>query len=261
MNSIPLVPVTMINPPWDEAIEAAQKITPPPDTAISSAHAASHKYAKAIWLCSCHWLYKLKWNRQHKIPFGVKGSKPLEPLGWLLWSLLELCKEVHSYPCNQTKTYSHASEWFGQISHEIRELYLWNGNKSEILQKLRQDLKKLKACENPYSLEKNPHLYRLVAMSLKLAANPQYPEFEQVYLRSEGKKKGRCIKHPGFIQALSTWATEVDRNPNLVTYFVKEPSTGNKVTNPQLIRYHNKSELPTPLEIPTIRPKNRRSKK
>lgn len=261
MSSITLVPVTLLDPPWDEAIEAAQKITPPPDTAISSAHAASYEYALAIWHCSMHWLYKLKWNRQHKIPFGAKCTKPMEPFGWLLWSLLELCKEAHWYGCDETKTYNHASEWFSLTSQEIRKLYLWNGNKSEILQKLRQHLKILKDCKNPYSLEENPHLYRLVAMSLKLAANPQLSEFERVYLRSKGKKNGNNLIHPGFIEALSTWATEVDRNPNLVTYFVKEPSTSSNARNPQLIRYHKKAELPTPLEIPTTRQKNRRSKK
>jgi hypothetical protein len=213
---IPVVPTEIIPPPWDEAIEIAKKITPSSDAAISSAHAALHRYAQASWECSFHWFIKLKWNRKHKIPFANEWSKLLEPVGWLLYSLLELCKEAHCQSCEETKNYNHASEWFSLICPEILDRYFFD-SKSQCLRKLREDLKVLKDCEegfkNPYSIEENLHLHRLFTVCINLTINK--PQFEKDYLRSKGTKKGKRYVPPGFIQALSTWATELDRNPDL----------------------------------------------
>jgi len=247
---IPVVPTEIIPPPWDKAIEIAKKITPSSDTAISSTHAALHQRAQAYWECSFHWLYKLKWNRSHKIPFGNECIKQSETMGWLLWSLLELCKEVHLYPCVETKNYNHASDWFSLISQEIPDRFFFN-RKSQYLRRLREDLKKLKDGKNPYSIEENLHFHRLVTVCLKLA---KITEFEKTYLRSKGIKTGRHRIPPGFIQALSTLATELDRNPDIVTYFIKESPTDNKVTRFELFCYHQKAEIPLPLEIPTRKP-------
>ena len=262
-GDIPLVPTEIISPPWDKAIETAKKITLSPDTAISDAHAALHRYAQASWECSFHWLYKLKWNRKHKIPFGDVCTEVSEPVGWLLWSLLELCKEVHLYSCMETKNYNHASEWFSLICQEILDRYFFDG-KSQNLQKLRKDLKALKYSrkefQNPYSTEENLHLHRLATVCRKLATDT---EFNKIYLRSKGIKVGRHLTPPGFIQALSTWATELDQNHDIVTYRVKESSTGNKATRDKLVRYYKKAELPTSLEIPTRKPtkKSKKTKK
>lgn len=252
---IPVVPTEIIPPPWDEAIEIAKKITLPPEAAISDAHAAFYRYAQASWECSFHWLYKLKWKRNHKIPFGNECTKQLEPVGWLLWSLLELCKEVHTYRRVETKKYKHASDWFLLISKEILDRYFFD-EKSQCLRKLREDLKALKDNKNPYSIEENLHLHRLATVCCEFANDKKSkPEFGRTYLRSRGIKKGRHRIPPGFIQALSTWATELAQNPDIVTYSVKKSSTGSKVTNFRLFRCHKKAELPTDLEIPLKKPK------
>jgi hypothetical protein len=168
---------------------------------------------------------------------------------------LELCKEVHSYRCVETKNYNHASDWFLLISQEILDRYFFD-EKSQCLQKLREDLKALKDTKNPYSIEENLHLHRLATVCCKFANDSKgKPEFGRTYLRSRGIKKGRHRIPPGFIQALSTWATELAQNPDIVTYSVKEFSTSSKVTNFRLLRCHKKAELPTTLEIPLKKPK------
>ncbi len=261
---IPLVPTENIPHPWGKAIEIAKKITLPPEAAISKAYAALYKYAQANWECSFHWLYKLKWKHKHKIPsFGDVCTEVSEPVGWLLWSLLELCEEVHRRHCVETKNYNHASDRFPLICQEILCRYFFD-EKSQGLQKLRKDLKALKNSEeefqNPYSTEENLHLHRLATVCRKLATDW---EFERTYLRSRGMKIGRHPTPPGFIQALSTWATELDQNPEIVTYRVEEFSTGNKATRYKLFRYYKKAKLSTPLEIPqeNQQKKSKKSKK
>jgi hypothetical protein len=249
---IPLVPTENIPPPWNKAIEIAKKITLPPEAAISDDCAAFYRRAQATWECWFHWLYKLKWNRSHNIPFGNECTKPLEPAGWLLWSLLELCDKVHAHPCPETKNYNHACDWFSSISQEILYRYFFDG-KSQGLQKLREDLKVLKTSKSPYSIKENLHFHRLFTASFELARDYK-TKFEKTYLRSRGMKKGKHRTPPGFIQALSTYATELDRNPDLVTYCIKEVSPGSKTTKYKFVCYHEKAEIPVPLEIPTRKP-------
>jgi hypothetical protein len=255
---IPLVPTKLIQPPWNEAIEIAKKIILPPEAAISDDYAAFYQRAQAVWECAFHWLYKFEWKHNHKIPFGDECTKPLEPLGWLLWSLLKLCEKVYTYPCTEKENYKHPSDWFSQVCLEILDRYVFDG-KSQCLQKLREDLQVLKTSKSPYSIEENLHFHRLFTACFELAPDSK-TKFEKTYLRSRGMKIGRRRTPPGFIQALSTWATELDRNPDLVTYRIKEVSPGSKTTKDKFVCYHEKAELPVPLKIPTRKPRTKSKK-
>lgn len=211
-KKVGFIAIETVEPPWDDAIDELQQ---PPFSLVRvngkrviTPYIALCLLDEAVWGCALHWLYKKKWHKSYKHPFPLKVRRDLEPLGELLRSTLELCGECHLYPSPYSKPYNHASEWFTGAASELRWLsFRTLGGKDKCIKRLRAYLSRLKneKPENPFSPDTTPHLWRLTEVSLALAKSPQYPNFEQKFLRRSDKKTGE----KGFILALSAWTTKI----------------------------------------------------
>jgi hypothetical protein len=169
---VQLVPIVKIPPPddtvWALAINSVQKPFVPlliPNPLVEK-HLAINE---ALWIVALHWVFRKKWCKRHKIPANRAATKAVEPLGELLFRILELCIQCHAVLPAGSNPYGNAAVWFDLIVWETKR-----GDFAEILsphesgqgknkhaRKIWKDVKSLKEdWENPNAPESDPHTHK-----------------------------------------------------------------------------------------------------
>lgn len=129
------------------------------------------------WVILHYWVVKKKWHSQLKIPCQRKTVQFYEPLGEWLYRILELCIQCHAVHQLGTN-YPNAASWFSSIVIEAKMSVLRGfiarstDGKEGCIQEYKDGASQLSGTlrrrENPYFLEVEPHIYRLVEAALEL---------------------------------------------------------------------------------------------
>ena len=199
------IPIEKISPPWDEAINSAQNSS----IILSISNDILREQISInedIYIIALHWLFKKKWQSNHKIPANRNTAKAIEPLGEFLLQILNLCLECHLVA---PSGYINAAEIFQKIVEEMKQ-----GDLAEILgerqkgegkrafcKKTLDEIKSLKSNKNPYQVSKSPHTHRLIEIALQLANQGA----NDLFVEKTWKP---------FLKAYSRWNRELDRNPD-----------------------------------------------
>jgi hypothetical protein len=133
------------------------------------------------WVILHYWVVKKKWHSRLKIPCQRKTVQFYEPLGEWLYRILELCIQCHAVH-QLGANYPNAASWFSSIVIEAKMSVLGGfiarstDGKEGCIQEYKDGASKLSGTlrrgENPYFLEVEPHIYRLVEAALELADEP-----------------------------------------------------------------------------------------
>jgi hypothetical protein len=135
-----------------------------------------------------HWVYKLDWKSNHKMPYDWRICNPIKPVGEFYYRIFKLCEGVHARQSKiyETVPYSDATVWFKEIILEffqacIEEMItkcrvpfnekIHNGEiKRYLMSILNKQVSTLKSMENPY-IEDNryPHYNRLLNMAIEMS--------------------------------------------------------------------------------------------
>ncbi|MHC5771321.1 MAG: hypothetical protein ACYTXI_38320 [Nostoc sp.] len=162
-----------------------------------------------IFHLGAHWLVQKKWSTKHKIPAPKQISNVAEPLGKLLFHLLELCAQCHlaASAANINLRHKNAWNWFVTIFWEIKgaslsKIETEEIGKAESIQTHRQKIiKPLEKGVNPISSIAQPNLKSLldVAQSLAKSSNT----FDRDYWKP-------------FLKEYKKWVTHCDREKNII---------------------------------------------
>jgi hypothetical protein len=116
-----------------------------------------------------HWVIKLKWDSQHKLPKLPRGQqKAYKPLGKLYVVVINLCQECHFW--GYGKQYNNAAEWFAMVLTE-NALDCPNVDQSkdaDIKQMQRQNKQLFSELENPFSPVEEPATYELIEAAIAI---------------------------------------------------------------------------------------------
>ena len=222
--TIPRLDCTDIKPPWGETINSIQTSTivlATPDPGSLSGILS----AEGMFNIALHWVYKLKWNPDYKIPLSSRKMIALtKPYGQHLFSIMNLCTEFYllaefrfsGHPL--LAQYPSSARWFALICQEIKENQIMqavspNASKTEIIKAMRRELALLKDEKNPYNQATEPHLWRLIetGLDLKIREPDAAPGIIRKYWT--GMKNSDCL---GFIQAYSRLIAIQEEMPNYV---------------------------------------------
>ena len=142
----------------------------PPWEIPSTAHKHLATLSVRSWEASLHWLIKLEWRSNHKLPYPRKYSTALKPKGEFVRQLFLLCEKLHPlFSGNYENAWilfkAVLGEWVIQGCYEI---FYYAGNDFQKGDKKEQALKPLHAqvtcarrLENPFlntDMKLNAHL-------------------------------------------------------------------------------------------------------
>ena len=120
-----------------------------------------------LWECSIHWVYKLKWGgKRYRIPFKKKVVDAVKPHGEAMFRIFNLCEQCHPF---QKYGYASGLNWFCHVVHIdlIPQSYSHARPKTDRVSDGRDEIKKLRERENPFSENDELHLWRVVDCSIK----------------------------------------------------------------------------------------------
>lgn len=189
----------------------------------------------ALWKVSSEWLIRKKWIPRQKISANRSITKAVEPLGELLYRLLEVCIQSHSFLPADTP-YRNAAQWFQAVAfemkkHDFNEITLMperkGSGKMQYVRSIRTDIKALKDWNNPNDSQKDPATYALVEAGLAIA------EKSDSFMIDYWKP---------LLRAYTSWATELDRNSDWEYLHVNEKG----ILVGQASKKRGKKILPTP---------------
>jgi hypothetical protein len=218
-----LIPLDRVPPPYDGMITLLQLlqfeiIDIDPDVA-----GFLSKHTMEGWDTILHWVTKLKWKTNHRIPGRRAHVQGAKPWGQVFHRLLDLCIHCHPLASYKGLAYPDAVIWFGSIWLEYKVIDLvytvalafqvQEGDKTIWVNVLRQVVRQLRNAENPYCPILFPHLHCLIDYSLQLAG--QSNDFRK-----------QCWTP--YLDALGNCATQLERNPNGYhqTTFVRREQQG-----------------------------------
>ena len=237
----------------DDLVLTTYKIPPPDDILYGSAIASiqnshttlsifepsiQHQLGinQALWKVSAEWLIKKKWISRQKISANRSVSKATEPLGELLYRILELCIQCHTFLPADTP-YRNAAHWFQAVVSEMKKFDFekitstseGNGSgKMQYVKSIRADIKSLKTdWKNPNNPQEDPATYELVKVGLAMA------EPSDCFMTDYWKP---------LLRAYTGWATELDRNTDWEYLHVNEKG----ILVGQASKKRGKKILPTP---------------
>lgn len=174
-----------------------------------------------LWECSIYWVYKLKWGgKRYRIPINNKKLiKAVEPHGTAMFRILNLCEQCHPF---QEYGYASGLKWFCHIVHIdlIPQSFSHTQPKTDRVSDGRDQIKKLRKKENPFSESDEPHLWRSIEQSIKMMRpGSQEKVFPEDYWRP-------------FIKSYSKWLSTIE-SPEWKSvivegnYFKIRPDRGN----------------------------------
>jgi hypothetical protein len=129
-----------------------------------------------LWEISLHWVYKLKWGgKGYKIPFKKNLASVVELHGTAMFRLLNLCEQCHPF---QKYGYESGLAWFFWIINTdlIPQSYAHNRTKTDRVSSGWQEISTLKENRNPFDLETERHLWRVIEQSTKMTNTPKFEE-------------------------------------------------------------------------------------
>lgn len=151
-----------------------------------------------LWECSLHWVFKLKWGgKRYRIPINNrKLIKVVEPHGTAMYRMLSLCEQCHSF---QKYGYSSGLDWFCHIIHIdlIPQTYSHTRPKTKRVSDGRDEIKKLKKKQNPFTETDEPHLWRITQQSIQMMPPKVVVPFSLNYWEP-------------FVKAYSTWLSGIE---------------------------------------------------
>lgn len=167
---------------------------------------AQISHLEGFWMLVTHWVYKQKFNSQHKLPIRLQGDfrTGLEAWGNVVHQFLELAIQCHALPSEENSKYKNAAEWFTGVVHELKGAQLrgifkpGSKSKKESVSKFRSMLKGLKEDINPFNPALEPHTFRLVECAIRIQC------------LSDNWRKNHWVP---FLKAWSAFVTNLDRNP------------------------------------------------
>ncbi len=122
-----------------------------------------------LWECSIYWVYKLKWGgKRYRIPIrNKKLIKAVKPHGTVMFRILNLCEQCHPF---QKYGYASGLNWFCHIVHIdlIPQSFSHTRPKTDRVSDGRDQTKKLRKKENPFSESDELHLWRATQQSIKM---------------------------------------------------------------------------------------------
>jgi hypothetical protein len=193
---------------------------------LNPSYAAFYISQELGWDCALNWLYKKKWNKKHKHPYQHIRDlyKATEPLGALLRSTFDLCVELHQHSNGSTNDYVRGSQWFAYVASELRYISFFYATQPDSVKLLRKISQAFRYPDTKTPIEGGfPHLSRLMKASADVRR--AYPDFASVFLLATGKSKRQ--KHPGFVSALSAWASVLQMSKVFSTH----------IATPQVLRW------------------------
>jgi len=192
--------------------------------------------AGLLWECSLHWVYKLKWGgKRYRIPMNKKLVKVVKPHGTAMFHVLKLCEECHPF---QKYGYTSMLDWFNHIIYFdlIPQSYLHAHPKTKRVSDGRDEVKKLRKRENPFSESDEPHLWKLIEQSIAMMQPKKTVAFSSKYWEP-------------FIKSYCTWLSAMG-SPDWKSVIVTEgsiryrPDRGNGTIKINLLKNANLESLP-----------------
>lgn len=190
-----------------------------------------------LWECSLHWVFKLKWGgKSYRIPIkNKKLIKTVEPHGVVMFHLLELCEQCHPF---QKYGYTSSLNWFWCIIRFdlISQSYSHKRSKTDKVSDGRDEIKKLRKGENPFSKSDEPHLWRLMEQSKHMMPSNKYSAFAPKYWEP-------------FIKSYCTWLSAIE-SPDWKSVILAEssiryrPGRGRGTIKIDLLKNVNLESLP-----------------
>jgi len=167
---------------WTEALEYLQK---PWVKQARNIEEAYQVVKEVFWRVVLELIIKKKWLNNYQIPSGRAFQKLAEPKNEVLFHILELTIQCHSFASNEypDQMPPTASCWFGLIFQEFKWADLESIHQGRInIEKekrwQRQNIiNKLEDSQNPYPL--GSHTWHLINVAIPLAITS--PQFEEKY--------------------------------------------------------------------------------
>lgn len=196
------------------------------------------------WAADIGYVYSKKWNPRYK----HSKVKATQLRGDVLWSLLELCIQVHAVHPLAWKNYQNASIWFDHICWERKTLerqqLFHSGGIKSILASERKIIDHYRCFENPHPEESEIHQQRLVNTIIEIHESKKFSNIVNKYWkgleRNNNKSKSNYLgESPGLIRALSSVCTYYDRQPEDTILFengqlfIQEGKGKNRVLVPE----------------------------
>jgi hypothetical protein len=156
-----------------------------------------------FWSCALQWLYKLKWDKNHKIDFLKTVRDFCKPHGILLKVTLDICEYCYRY--DSKYGFENHLFWFRELAIELENLMFSLpdiGGKSAKVKEFRRFAKSLKNNENPFCSNEYPNLKLLGDSICRLATNQLHKSFYSEFLG----RKNQDTDEMGFIMALQSFA-------------------------------------------------------
>lgn len=207
-----------------EDVLTTYKIPPPDDVifgltidSIQKSHTAlcifdsplQHQISinESLWKVGIEWLVKKKWIPRQKVSGNRSAIKAVEPLGELLYRILEVCIQSHGFS-PASAPYRNAAHWFQSVAFEMKRFDFneltskserKGTGKKQYVKSVRDDIKALKERKNPNDPETDPASFALTEAGFAMADTSD--RFDTDYWKP-------------LIRAYSAWATELDKNSN-----------------------------------------------
>ncbi len=162
-----------------------------------------------LWNLAIHWVIKLKWQSNYKIPYSRNLAQTIKPLGMLISTQLELCIQCHSFL--NPNPYSTAAKWFVAIARESQYNSIFrpiNTGKTESLKKRREFIKYIANGINPISEQFAPLEWRLIETALFSNLGDKFDkDYLQPFIKSY-RKWLNTTKNP-------SWGAAIRQNDKL----------------------------------------------
>lgn len=139
-----------------------------------------------LWNLALHWVIKLKWQSNYKIPYPRNLAQIMKPLGTLVYRQLELCIQCHSFL--KPNPYPTAAIWFWAIVRESQRNSIFrpiNTGKTESLKIRREIIRSIGRGINPISKQFALHEWRLIETALFSNLGDKFDkDYLQPFIRS-----------------------------------------------------------------------------